>query len=212
MPQPKPQPPKTDRAARRRDREREARLARIRRAGARVFAELGYERATMERVAEAAELGKATLYYYFPTKQALFADIISAEAERLREVANAHRVKKGADPLAAAEAVYAFSLDYFREAGDLAALLLPLMAAGQERLEARLGPEVARAVGAAHAPLMRGLAPLAKDLEGGEAIFELMASLLIGLATKARAGGGERLEAEIELFFHLLRRASGARR
>ena len=63
-------------AARRRGRERQARLVLIREAGARVFAQHGYKNSTMAMVAREAELGKASLYYYFETKRDLFADIV----------------------------------------------------------------------------------------------------------------------------------------
>jgi TetR/AcrR family transcriptional regulator, repressor of fatR-cypB operon len=50
----------------RRDRERQARRQAILDAALAVFAEKGYEGATLDEVAERAEFGKGTLYNYFP--------------------------------------------------------------------------------------------------------------------------------------------------
>ncbi len=57
----------------RRDRERQARRQAMLDAARAVFAEKGYEQATLDEVAERAEFGKGTLYNYFPAgKEELF--------------------------------------------------------------------------------------------------------------------------------------------
>ncbi|MEM1041210.1 MAG: helix-turn-helix domain-containing protein [Bacteroidota bacterium] len=57
----------------RRDRERLARRTDILAAARAVFAEHGYEQATLDEIAERAEFGKGTLYNYFPDgKEELF--------------------------------------------------------------------------------------------------------------------------------------------
>lgn len=40
-----------------------------------MFAEKGYAETSMADIAHAARLGKATLYYYFPTKEALYQEV-----------------------------------------------------------------------------------------------------------------------------------------
>lgn len=45
-------------------------------AGEAVFLELGYERASMDRIAEAAGVTKQTVYSYVASKEALFLDVI----------------------------------------------------------------------------------------------------------------------------------------
>ncbi len=62
----------------RRERERQRRRADIIRAAAEVFAERGLESASMDAIASRAELGKATLYYYFPNKKALFDAVLAS--------------------------------------------------------------------------------------------------------------------------------------
>ncbi len=61
----------------RKKREHKARLNLILKAGARVFAKQGYHRASMDLIAEEAELGKATLYYYYKSKESLLLGILT---------------------------------------------------------------------------------------------------------------------------------------
>ena len=61
----------------RKKRERQARMQLILNAGARVFARHGYHRASMDLIAEEAELGKATLYYYYKNKDDLLLGILT---------------------------------------------------------------------------------------------------------------------------------------
>jgi|GEM_PF-833904 len=60
----------------RRERERLMRRVEIIEAGRHVFARKGYHDSTLDDVAEAAELGKATLYSYFDSKELLFTAVI----------------------------------------------------------------------------------------------------------------------------------------
>ncbi|MCF6273934.1 MAG: TetR/AcrR family transcriptional regulator [Rhodobacteraceae bacterium] len=48
----------------------------ILRHGERIFAEFGFKGATMQAIADAATLPKANLHYYFPTKMALYHEVI----------------------------------------------------------------------------------------------------------------------------------------
>jgi AcrR family transcriptional regulator len=57
----------------RKERERLARRREIVRAARLVFAEKGFDKATLEQIAERAEFGKGTLYNYFDNKESLFA-------------------------------------------------------------------------------------------------------------------------------------------
>jgi TetR/AcrR family transcriptional regulator len=49
------------------------------------FAHFGFSKVTMEEIASDVELGKASLYYYFPTKEDLFRSVISLEQDQLKE-------------------------------------------------------------------------------------------------------------------------------
>jgi TetR/AcrR family transcriptional regulator len=48
------------------------------------FAHFGFSKVTMEEIAADVELGKASLYYYFPTKEDLFKAVILMEQNELK--------------------------------------------------------------------------------------------------------------------------------
>lgn len=61
-----------------RARQRQARIAQILSAAERVFAEAGFEGASMSGLAAAAGLPKANLHYYFGTKEALYTTLLDS--------------------------------------------------------------------------------------------------------------------------------------
>jgi AcrR family transcriptional regulator len=65
----------------RKERELQLRRQEILDAARKVFAEEGYFKATMSRIAARAEFGMGTLYQFFPSKQDLFISVILEEAE-----------------------------------------------------------------------------------------------------------------------------------
>jgi AcrR family transcriptional regulator len=69
----------------RREREENARLASITAAAERVFAERGYHQARMDDIAEAAELAKGTLYYYFKSKDEIYAHLLERDVGKARD-------------------------------------------------------------------------------------------------------------------------------
>ncbi len=48
------------------------------------FAHYGFSKVTMDEIAGDVEMGKASLYYYFPTKESLFRAVISEEWEEMK--------------------------------------------------------------------------------------------------------------------------------
>ncbi len=48
------------------------------------FAHFGFSKVTMDEIASDVELGKASLYYYFPTKEELFKAVITLEQTELK--------------------------------------------------------------------------------------------------------------------------------
>jgi len=69
--------------AERREREREIRRTHILDAAQRVFYAQGFELATMDQVAEEAQLGKGTLYNYFRTKEDLLTGVTERHLKRM---------------------------------------------------------------------------------------------------------------------------------
>ncbi len=61
---------------------RQATQDRLLRMAAREFAQVGFEQANINTIAERAGLGKGTIYLYFPSKQDLFIALLRAIAQR----------------------------------------------------------------------------------------------------------------------------------
>jgi AcrR family transcriptional regulator len=85
----------------RKEREREQRRQQIMDAAKKIFSEKGFSGATMENIAEAAELSPATLYLYYKNKDELYAsfnvrmlDILSEKIEALHKKNNLSPEKK----------------------------------------------------------------------------------------------------------------------
>lgn len=49
-----------------------------------IFARFGIQKTTMDEIAKMARIGKATLYYYFKSKEDIFAEVIHKESEILK--------------------------------------------------------------------------------------------------------------------------------
>jgi AcrR family transcriptional regulator len=67
------------------DEEKEERRAAILAAAKRVFATKGYHATTIADIARAAGLSYGSIYWYFPSKDALFHELMELEAQALRE-------------------------------------------------------------------------------------------------------------------------------
>lgn len=64
-----------------------------------LFAKYGYDKTTMDDIAEAVKKRKGTLYYYFPTKEDIFAEVIGKEISYLKsqvfEATKSEKTAKG---------------------------------------------------------------------------------------------------------------------
>jgi len=69
----------------RKEREKQARKESILDAARRVFQEKGYHSTTMNKIAEEAELSKATLYLYFKNKDDLFLSMTTEPLKKLKK-------------------------------------------------------------------------------------------------------------------------------
>ena len=101
----------------RREREKAERRRQILKAARKLFWKNGFARTTMPAIAEAAELSAGTLYLYFPSKDALYAELLD-EGFDLLETRLSEAVAKGRAPRAAAEALVDAFLGFAREAPD----------------------------------------------------------------------------------------------
>ncbi|MEJ8822673.1 TetR/AcrR family transcriptional regulator [Variovorax humicola] len=83
----------------------------------RLFARDGYERTAMRDIAEAAEVTKAALYYYFPNKEALYERVVLESMQSLVEDVSA-AVAAADSPTARIRAFMQSSADVFDLARD----------------------------------------------------------------------------------------------
>lgn len=109
--------------AERKEREKERRRKAIIDAAERVFFSRGMERATMDEVAEAAELSKGTLYLYFKNKNELLHAIVGRGLKILysRFTAAVEKAEKGIDKIKALGKAY---FEFFKEEPDYYAAML----------------------------------------------------------------------------------------
>jgi len=107
----------------RKEREKLARRAEIQGAARTVFAEKGFEAATLEEIAERAELGKGTIYSYFENKEALFFSLIEEIMEGQAEILKEIHAGSGTAPEKLALVIRKF-VPYFRERKDLFRILM----------------------------------------------------------------------------------------
>ena len=109
----------------RKERERQARIELILKAGARVFAKEGYHDASMDMIAEEAELGKSTLYYYYKSKDELLLAVLASGVEQffMNLESDFNRIK---DPLEQIRNVIYRSVEFFEENPDYFTLYLYL--------------------------------------------------------------------------------------
>lgn len=207
---------------RRRARERAQRLDKIRAAATRVFGRRGYEGATMALIAAEAELGKASLYYYFPTKSALFGDLVAATAKELERAVTEAMTEAG-EPLEVIALYLRETVHLFAAHPEFAAVHRRASTAGPDLFRDLAGQEAAEAVGRSHALLGRAIGQLAGRLPRRHAatLPRLIASFLLGLGARvegAPAGAPETstnpaaLDEEIALFVDGLRALAHAAR
>ena len=81
------------------------------------FARFGLEKTTMEDIARAAGKAKSSLYYYFKSKEAVFAEVIQREIEGLK-ASILDAVRRAEDPYARFRAFVTARLAYLSEKAD----------------------------------------------------------------------------------------------
>ncbi len=108
----------------RRARERAQRRGAILAAATRVFGSAGIDGASMGAIAREAELGKATLYYYFPTKDALHQAVLDEGTEAFFSSLPSPPAA-GEDLAAAVEALLRGYLAFFEQQPDLHRVMAP---------------------------------------------------------------------------------------
>lgn len=110
----------------RREREGKARLTSIIAAAENVFAEHGYHQARMDDIAEAAELAKGTLYYYFKSKDEIYVHLLEREGRKVHEEVRT-RITETSSFIEALQQTLDFYLEYFDKNPGFLKMFLPCM-------------------------------------------------------------------------------------
>ncbi|MFN3596397.1 MAG: TetR/AcrR family transcriptional regulator [Rubricoccaceae bacterium] len=150
----------------RRDRERRERRQAMLDAARAVFAEKGYEQATLDEVAERAEFGKGTLYNYFEGgKEGILAALVEDVFDGMEQIVETHVQDTHATLQTRFHALLTGLIAYFEQNRDTFLLLVkevqPLMLSP--------GHAVARLVHARDAALVERIrGPIEQAIEAGE--------------------------------------------
>ncbi len=178
--------------ARRRAAELARRRADVLEAAAEVFAERGFHDAQIGEIAARAEVSRATLYDLFPSKEAIYSEVMLEAAREVRQRVEA-RAEAAAGPAERLLAVLQALFECFEEKRALLRIYARATQGDALRIGAEFGEEAARVfrdfsdwvAGLAAEARRRGLLP---ELEP-----EAVAAALIGgatvLATRAVEGG-----------------------
>jgi len=193
--------------AERRLREREERRRMILKAALRVFAREGLRPATIEQIAAEAQLGKGTIYYYFPSKEVLLEELMVSSAE---EYFNG--LLEGAlgqeSPAAIAQGITQKLLEHFKREPELFRVIHMILGEPEPRPRKAL-----RAFVDAHLRWLRQLETVvSKTLEEHgvpvQAFIDLIGTYSHGLLFAAVAGRDpDRLRAEAAAAFAALLQA-----
>jgi len=82
-----------------------------------IFARFGIKKTTMEEIAKAARMGKSTLYYYFGSKEEVFAQVIEKESNLLKSKLET-AVNEVDDPTEKLRAYVLTRMTYLRNLGN----------------------------------------------------------------------------------------------
>ncbi len=192
----------------RREREEQARHRDILSAAEAVFTRNGYFNARMEDIAEAAELAKGTLYYYFKSKDEIFVRLLERESRKVNEEIR-RRIPEDCSFREALEQIVAFSLEYFEKNRSFLKMVLPCMCGFIAFKKKDL---VARSTQGfeAHGEFIREILSQKIRQEGlpirVDELLEFIKTMQIGIGLKLLEGRRDEAQAAARFFLDLIRR------
>lgn len=107
----------------RKERERLARREEILAAARTVFAERGFEKATLDEISEVAEFGKGTIYNYFASKEELFASVLQQGIQHFQKFV-AGAVQRQDTPRTKIEAYIDAAFEFFEKHRQIFSILV----------------------------------------------------------------------------------------
>lgn len=146
----------------------------------RYFANHGYEKADMQRLADTLNIGKGTIYRYFPSKKELFYATVDAATVKLNEYIH-EQIKNAPDDESKIKTALRAYIDFFKDYPLVAELFV------QERAAFRLRENPSYATHSARGktdwmPVIHRLQAAGKIRPGDpEKIFNTISLLLLGI-------------------------------
>jgi AcrR family transcriptional regulator len=197
----------------RRKREEKARLATILVAAENIFSEHGYYQARMDDIAEAAELAKGTLYYYFKSKDEIFLHLLERESKRVHEEIQ-KRISEESSFLEALEEAMEFYLEYFEENHGFMKMFLPCMC-GFIRFEDEGTLRQSTKSFEYHGEYVREMLKRKMSREGVsfrlEDLLKFIKTLQIGIGLKLLEGNKAEAKAAARFFLDLMKKVMEAK-
>ncbi|MCX6578502.1 MAG: TetR/AcrR family transcriptional regulator [Candidatus Aminicenantes bacterium] len=197
----------------RRKREEKARLATILVAAENIFSEHGYYQARMDDIAEAAELAKGTLYYYFKSKDEIFLHLLERESKRVHEEIQ-KRISEESSFLEALEEAMEFYLEYFEENHGFMKMFLPCMC-GFIRFEDERTLRQSTKSFEYHGEYVREMLKRKMSREGVsfrlEDLLKFIKTLQIGIGLKLLEGNKAEAKAAARFFLDLMKKVMEAK-
>jgi TetR/AcrR family transcriptional regulator len=192
----------------RREREEKARLAAILVAAENTFAKHGYYQARMDDIAEAAELAKGTLYYYFKSKDEIFLHILKRESRRVHEEI-LKRISEESTFLEALEEATEFYLEYFEQNPTFLKMFLPCIS-GFIRFEDKGTLKKSTKDYESHGKFVREALKKKMKREGVplslEDLLKFIKTLQIGIGLKLLEGNKAEAKAAARFFLDLMKK------
>lgn len=185
----------------RQEREKRQRIRLILDTATRLFAKQGYQETSMRDIAREAELGKATLYYYYPTKEAIYQEIFRQCSRQFYQRITTAALQSTTPQTVIADMIDSFLTEAFEQEYFIQ-LLYPI--GRNAPLDLLQDPDISRELDSLRKPLENHLNSVLEQGEWPDDV-RLMSSViwsyLSGLGYKIVMGyPRDSLEAEVSFF------------
>ncbi len=199
----------------RRERERRQRRRLILQAATAVFAESGLAGASMDAIARRAELGKATIYYYFSTKEQLYSQVVEAGTEAFfSSLSRTGRQPAGLDE--AVEDLLRSFVAFCRQNPELLRVIAPflihipcsVLGTGTARVPPPPWNVVHPRIPRAHSQYLerlRSLLPHSPWVDRHQELLAFLADIFLVLGHRALADQDDELQWRIQFYMNVVR-------
>lgn len=171
-----------------------------------IFLKNGFYNSSMDDIADIADLGKGTIYYYFKSKEEIFFTLIEREAKNVyKEIVK--RVS-GKEPLhKIIEEITSFYLEYFSKNGTFLRLFFPCIAGLIKIENKKLLERYTKSYKEHHQFIKRIISQKIKEEEipvSAKSLLNLINVMQIGIGIKLLEGKEKEARNSLKLFLKML--------